>query len=108
MTKNTSIDERSGVLTARPKNSVSRDDWLLAIKDTLPPVTEDETALTAREFAELAGVAWTTGRLHLLQMVKDGQAVPVKKHILAGDGRRIRVSAFQLVKQKRSVKHARR
>jgi hypothetical protein len=80
------------------KNSITRDDWIRAIHEAVPPPVDDPSALTPHEYAEIAGCAWTTARVRLLGMVKAGTARAVTKRIWYGDGRSKCIGAFQLIK----------
>lgn len=81
-------------------SGISRDDWLKAIADVMPPPPVDD-AVTITEFAEMAKCAPNTARNTLLAMAKAGKAKEVQKRIIRRDGRSICVLAYQLVKAKK-------
>ncbi len=77
---------------------ITRDDWLKAIAETMPPPPVDD-AITVKEFAEMADCTLHAARKKLLQMVTLGTAKMVKKRQAGSDGRQMRITAFQLIKQ---------
>lgn len=79
---------------------ISRDDWIKAIADAMPPPPVDD-AITVTEFAGLADCTPHTARKKLLALVKAGKAVQVRKRMTGADGRRLCLTAYQLTKPKR-------
>ena len=82
--------------------NINRDEWLAAIADadTRPPLVDDPSALTAREFAELRGCAWSTAHVKLEALIRAGKVERVSKYVTDVGGRRLRVPAFRLLSGK--------
>lgn len=82
-------------------NTITRDDWIKAIAEAMPPPPVDD-AITAPEFAAMAHCCHGTARVKLRAMVKAGTAREVRKRIVCTDGRAQIVTAFQLVKKSKA------
>lgn len=76
---------------------ITRDEWLAALGEADTPIDPD--AVTVSEFGALLGVGRMAASAKLVALVKNGKAAKVHKVITCGDGRRIRVSAYRLVKK---------
>lgn len=78
---------------------ITRDEWLAALGEADTPMDQD--AVTVSEFAELIGTARMAANTRLVALEKSGKAVRVNKIVVCGDGRRVRVRAYKLVKKAR-------
>jgi hypothetical protein len=78
--------------------SISRDEWLRALGDTVIP--PDPDAITSSEFAQMIGRGIIAARVRLDRMVAEGKAERTTKAIRRKDGVAQVVAAYRLVKPK--------
>jgi hypothetical protein len=76
--------------------SISRDEWLKALKEAEDP--GDPDAITAQEFASMFGIHRATAAVRLKRLVGAGKARTTSKRIYDSGGRGQMVAAYRLVK----------
>jgi hypothetical protein len=85
--------------TASPAKTITRDDWLNAIKEAhAAQADQDPSLLSYYEFADLLGVALGTAVKRLNVLVAAGRAIRTTKRAITPDGRCRTVVAFRLKK----------
>jgi hypothetical protein len=77
--------------------TITREMWLQAIGDALPPSHED--AITITEFTVLVGRKRTQAKAIMAGLVKAGKAKRVTKQVIDVSGRPYTVPAYLLVKK---------
>ena len=78
-------------------SGITREEWLAAIHENDEEITQDESALTVREFAELAGREEKKARRMLMDWEAQGKAQSCHKLVIRSDGQRRRVQAYRLL-----------
>lgn len=100
MTRSSTTDGASGVLTAAQKNSgINRDEWLKALSEAgaAQLVESDPLAVTIAEFAEMLSVTRNTAAKRMALLERTGKAERTTKVGRGSDGRVFRSAAFRLV-----------
>ena len=80
--------------------TITRDEWLSALREAEGDEPNDPSLLTACEYADLIGVCATTARAHLRRLVAGGKAVRLSKRIRGIDNKRRIVPAWRLKAKK--------
>ena len=79
--------------------TINRDEWLRALAEAGYPQEDDQSALTAAEFASMFNIPRQTANDRLGKLIRCGKAVRTTKSGLATDGRRIMFVAYRLTSQ---------
>ena len=84
-------------IASRMNSGISRDDWLKALAESQPDLTEnDPSALTVAEFATLFSITRNTAQKRLSLLETAGRATPTTKVGRGSDGRLFRSAAYRL------------
>ncbi len=76
---------------------ISRDAWLAALQDAgVRAVADDQTALTANEYAAMFDLPLPTARTQLLALERAGKAIRTTKRGVTPYGRTISYQAYRL------------
>lgn len=80
--------------------SITKDEWLKALDDAGVSMVNDQSAVTAIEFAAMFGVSTPTAGRRLRALVAAGGAHRTQKRTTAADGRVMVLPAYRLVEKK--------
>jgi hypothetical protein len=81
-----------------PKATITRDDWLAALRDAGLHDDVDQDAVTVSEFAKMMGLRVAAAQSRLAGLVAAGKAVRTKKRVADSNGRPYVYTAFRLEK----------
>lgn len=82
-------------------SGISRDAWISALAEVGYNDTNDDEALTVREFAMLMGIRLTAARVRLRALVGQGKATLTQKRLKDVMGRSQHTAAYRLLDRKR-------